>query len=31
MILSHNIYKLNPFLNPDTDVVEIQINRDDDL
>ena len=29
MILSHNTYKLNPFLNPDTDVVEIHINRDD--
>ena len=27
MILSHNTYKLNPFLNPDTDLVEIKIER----
>ena len=28
VILSHNTYKLNPFLNPDTDCVEIKINRE---
>ena len=27
MTLSHNTYKLNPFLNPDTELVEITINR----
>lgn len=27
MIVSQSMYKLNPFLNPDTDVVEITINR----
>ena len=31
LLLTNNYYKLNPFLNPDTDVVEIQINREDDL
>ena len=28
LIMSHNTYKLNPFLNPDTDIVEITINRE---
>jgi hypothetical protein len=28
IILNHNTYKLNPFLNPDTDCVEIKINRE---
>ena len=27
MILKQGAYKLNPFLNPNTDVVEITINR----
>ena len=27
IILSNNTYKLNPFLNPDTDSVEITISR----
>ena len=27
LLLNHNTYKLNPFLNPDTDSVEITINR----
>ena len=28
LLMSHNTYKLNPFLNPDTDTVEITINRE---
>lgn len=28
LLLSNNTYKLNPFLNPDTDAVEIIINRE---
>ena len=27
LLLTNNYYKLNPFLNPDTDLVEITINR----
>jgi len=27
LLLNHNTYKLNPFLNPDTESVEITINR----
>tara|TARA_R110002020_G_scaffold30366_2_gene95770 strand:- start:441 stop:770 length:330 start_codon:yes stop_codon:yes gene_type:complete len=27
LLMSDTIYKLNPFLNPDTDMVEITINR----
>ena len=27
MLKSMNIYKLNPFLNPDTESVEVTINR----
>jgi len=28
MLKNDNTYKLNPFLHPDTDIVEININRD---